>query len=517
MQILLLLATLILFARPALAAPRVDVSWRYERADNARTESGSRSLDIPALGAPGLTATDPGIEKTIFLAQTAQTLVDFLGRYQEACTEPVRPRERSIFPVCAAPRRAVASALRTEIQTLDARILANPRLRADQDVTEVLELMRRLAANMQKAEPPVGGYSPPTPLPWHGVRVLARAAAPGGGLALGGGGAQGYGYFRKIVGDGSVPKADVLTVEGFLREFSLPLTGAAACHALVCVDPAVAVDSEKRRLYVQLGMSSSMTAEAFQRDPLNLAVVLDVSGSMSATDATEKSRLEWAKDALVQTIHELDEADMLSIVLFDTNSEILVRPAPVRDKQVLIAKVKALQTRGSTNLEAGLRDGFKLVGENVDRLAGYEHRVLLISDAGLNTGVTDTASLQRLVTEQAGRRIGLTALGLGENFHQSVIHAISNSRGGNYMFVQSGKDMLRYFEAFDYLVTPVAYDFNVGALVQDLGAELVRTYGVTTEAGAQPTRSLIDLKTLFFTEAGGAILLEYALPETRGE
>ncbi|MDI3289446.1 VWA domain-containing protein [Polyangium sp. 15x6] len=514
MQILLFLATLVLFAQPALAAPRVEVSFRYERADNARTESGSRSVEIPPLGGPGLVATDPGIEKTIFLAQTAQTLVNFLGRYQEACPAPVRTWiGRVVTPDCTTARRAVASALRTEIQTMDARILANPRLRGDQDVVEVLDLTRSLAANMAQGRAPVGGYSPPS-VPLHrAMRYAARAG--GGGLALGGGGAQGFGYFRKLVRDGSVPKADVLTVEGFLREFSLPLTRAEACPSLVCVDPAVAVDSENRKLYVQLGMSSAMTAEAFRRDPLNLAVVLDVSGSMGATDGTEKSRLEWAKDALIRTIEELDERDMLSIVLFETNSEILVRPAPVRDKQALIAKVRALQTRGSTNLEAGLRDGFSLVRENVDRLPGYEHRVILISDAGLNTGVTDTASLQRLVTEQASRRIGLTALGLGENFHQSVIHAITNSRGGNYLFVQSGKDMLQYFQAFDYLVTPVAYDFNVGAFVQGLGVELVRTYGVTTEAGAEPTRNLIDLKTLFFTEAGGAILLEYALPQTR--
>ncbi|MDI1444164.1 VWA domain-containing protein [Polyangium sp. 6x1] len=515
MQILLFLATLILFARPALAASHVEVSFRYERADNARTESGTRSVEVPPLGAPGLTVTDPGIEKTIFLAQTAQTLVDFLGRYERSCREPVRPWEARIVLDCAAPRKAVAAALRTEIQTMDARILANPRLRADRDVAEVLDLTRALSANMEQARPPVGGYSLPSP--WPLSRNFRAAAAPMAALAVTGGGAQGFGYFRKLVRSASVPKADVLTVEGFLREFSLPLTPAEPCRTLVCVDPAVAVDAEKRRLYVQLGMTSSTTAAAFRRDPLNLAVVLDVSGSMSATDGTEKSRLEWAKDALVRTIDELGEADVLSIVLFDTNSEILVRPEHVRDKQALITKVKALETRGSTNLEAGLRDGFTLVRENVDRLPGYEHRVILISDAGLNTGVTDTASLERLVNEQASRRIGLTALGVGENFHQSVIHAITNSRGGNYLFVQSGEDMLRYFKAFDYLVMPVAYDFTVGAFVEGLGVELVRAYGVTTEGGVQPTRNLIDLKTLFFTEAGGAILLEYALPGARGE
>ncbi|WP_170319751.1 vWA domain-containing protein [Polyangium spumosum] len=517
MQIILFLATLVLFAQPALAEPRVDVTYRYERADTARVESETRFVNIPPLGPPGLVATDPGIEKTIFLAQTAQTVVDFLGRYEKACPRPIHLPWDHITTGCAAPRKAVASSLQNEIRTLNTQILQNSRLRADRDIAEVMDLVRALAANMEQARDPVGGYTQPTRLRTWGGGGFFLAAAPAGGLAVTGGGAQGFGYFRKLVRDQHVPKAEVLTIEGFLREFSLPLTRAADCRALVCVNPAVAVDAEKRRLYVQLGMSSAMTAALFERDPLNLSVVLDVSGSMSADDGTEKSRLEWAKDALVRTIEELDEEDVLSIVLFETNSEILVRPAPVGDKEALITKVRALQTRGSTNLEAGLRDGFTLVRENVDRLPGYEHRVILISDAGLNTGVTDTTSLERLVQEQARRRVGLTALGVGENFHQSVIHAISSSRGGNYLFVQSGEDMLRYFQAFDYLVTPVAYDFNVGVVVQGIGAELVRAYGVTTEGGAQPARALIDLKTLFFTEAGGAILLEYELPRAHHE
>jgi Ca-activated chloride channel homolog len=307
----------------------------------------------------------------------------------------------------------------------------------------------------------------------------------------------------------------VLTIEGFLREFQLPLHAARACAELVCVNPAVAFDPEQNRLYVQIGMNSSVTEATFRRKPLNLAIVLDVSGSMSATDETEKSRLEWAKDALEQTVRQLDASDMFSLAIFDTNSEILRRPSPVNDQAEIIAMVRRLSTRNTTNLEAGLRDGYLLASENIDRLSGYEHRVILITDAGLNTGVTDSASILRLVTDYASRGIGLTALGLGENFKQDFIHGITNSRGGNYLFVHSGKDMLRYFDAFDYLVTPIAYNFRVRLGLSDIQAKLVAAYGVPTESGMQPARPLIDLPTLFFSETGGAILLEYQI--VRGE
>ena len=101
---------------------------------------------------------------------------------------------------------------------------------------------------------------------------------------------------------------------------------------------------------------------------------------MSARDNTEKSRLEWAKDAIIKTVNELNEKDILSIVLFDTKSEVLLSAQNVTDRDAIIAKVRELKTKGSTNLEAGLMDGYEEVSARALDLEGYENRVILISD-----------------------------------------------------------------------------------------------------------------------------------------
>jgi hypothetical protein len=510
MKLMAFIATLLLLVSPALAAPSVDATWRYERASDARVVEGRQSVSLSAVAERQRFSSDPGIDKTILLAEMAKGIRTHLAQYHTTCPWPTR--ERGVPTCTSSSRSRIAEALRQDIRRWNARVLANARIRSDQKVAEVLDLLRTLAKNIEA-----------TPRLERAPR-LARFAgsagshvfySAGGGFAVTGGGAQDFGFFRKLVLDGKVPNANVLTIEGFLREFQLPLHAARTCAELVCVNPAVAFDPEQNRLYVQLGMNSSVTEATFRRKPLNLAIVLDVSGSMSATDATEKSRLEWAKDALEQTVRQLDASDMFSLAIFDTNSEILRRPSPVNDHAEIIAMVRRLSTRNTTNLEAGLRDGYLLASENIDRLSGYEHRVILITDAGLNTGVTDSASILRLETDYASRGIGLTALGLGENFKQDFIHGITNSRGGNYLFVHSGKDMLRYFDAFDYLVTPIAYNFRMRLGLSGIQAKLVAAYGVPTESGMQPTRPLIDLPTLFFSETGGAILLEYQI--ARGE
>ncbi len=501
----------LLIAPSAFATPSVGAIWRYERAYDARVVTDLRTITLPSIHEGASVSTDPGIAKTIFLVDVVNGVRKHLKQYDTQC----RWRDNSrVVPECTAVKD-----LRDDINSWNARILANGRLRSDQELGEMLDVMRVLAKNMEIAPRPaprfehhrsftLGGPLGAAPT-FAGGGLLAFAT--GGGLAVTGGGAQDYAFFRKLVQNREVPKADMLTVEGFLREFELPIVFAPACRELVCVNPAAFVDWQKGRLYVQLGMNSAVTPQTFHRKPLNLSVVLDVSGSMAETDDTEKSRLEWAKDALIRTINELDANDYLSIVLFDTNSEVLLRPERVRDKARIIAMVKPLMPRGSTNLEAGLRDGYVQASRYADSLSGYEQRVILISDAGLNTGVTDTTAILRLVTDSASRGIGLTTLGLGENFKQDFIHAITNSRGGNYVFVHSGKDMQRYFEAFDFLVTPIAYNFRVQVKLTDIQAKLVAAYGVATEAGMQPVRDLIDMPTLFFSGEGGAILLEYEI------
>jgi hypothetical protein len=62
-------------------------------------------------------------------------------------------------------------------------------------------------------------------------------------------------------------------------------------------------------------VSTDKTAGDFRRKSLNLSVVLDISGSMSALDNTEKNRLDWAKESIVKILSQLREDDYISIVV----------------------------------------------------------------------------------------------------------------------------------------------------------------------------------------------------------
>ena len=80
-----------------------------------------------------------------------------------------------------------------------------------------------------------------------------------------------------------MPKAEDVTVEGMLNDHDLPLE-AARCERDFCIRAAYgvapALDTRQCAIFVQMGFESGIDEATFQRTPLNLAVVVDRSGSM---------------------------------------------------------------------------------------------------------------------------------------------------------------------------------------------------------------------------------------------
>src|SRR6185295_11756645 len=64
---------------------------------------------------------------------------------------------------------------------------------------------------------------------------------------------------------------------------------------------------------------------------LNLALVLDVSGSMYEEDGTGIARLKRIQDAARAGIKLLKPTDMLTIVAFAHNSQVVLPPTPISD------------------------------------------------------------------------------------------------------------------------------------------------------------------------------------------
>lgn len=336
-----------------------------------------------------------------------------------------------------------------------------------------------------------------------GAFSLSGCSSNDSAMSLGAtpGGAQDEGLAEEKIFRGDVPNPEDITVEGMLASHDLPLD-APSCDRPLCINSAFAVaptlDAERSAVFVQMGFTSGFNRESFRRDPLNLSVVIDRSGSMAG------EKIAAVKTALGKLVRQLDERDRLSIVLFDDRVDVLQNSTLVADPSAIQAKLSNIVERGATNLSAGLKEGFAQVMQYSGATEATD-RVIVFTDAIANTGSTDIASFVSQASAAADQAIGLTVFGVGVDLNQELVLAISRLRGGNYAYLADANRIATIFDQdFDYLVTPLAYDLKF-RLTPASSFTVSQVYGYPSWTSASEAVE-IDVATVFLSRGHGAIV-----------
>ncbi len=165
-----------------------------------------------------------------------------------------------------------------------------------------------------------------------------------------------------------------------------------------------------------------------KRSPLNIAVVLDRSGSMAG------KKLEQAKQAAAMLVDQLAPEDIFSLVAYETDVEVLVPATRVQDKRRLHRAIERIHSGGSTALYAGVECGARELEEFLsDRRI---NRVLLLSDGLANVGPSSNREIANLGRRIARDGIAVTTIGLGNDYNEDLMAALAEASDANYYFVQ---------------------------------------------------------------------------------
>lgn len=176
-----------------------------------------------------------------------------------------------------------------------------------------------------------------------------------------------------------------------------------------------------------------------QSRPMNIAIVLDRSGSME-----DEGKMEYAKEAVLSLVDRLSTEDYLSIVIYDDKIETLLPSRRVTDRRQIRRLVREVHPRGSTNLGGGMSEGFHQIEENFRD--NYINRVILLSDGLANQGITDPHKLNRIAQKFRQRSISLTTMGVGLDYNENLMLGLAESGGGNYYFIESPGQLASIFE-----------------------------------------------------------------------
>jgi Ca-activated chloride channel family protein len=208
-------------------------------------------------------------------------------------------------------------------------------------------------------------------------------------------------------------------------------------------------------VYLQLTVTSPALMLRQTRRPMNLAVVLDRSGSMS-----EEHKIDNAKKALYALIDQLHEDDIFSLVIYDDVIEVLREAGPVGNKRSLKSLVEEIYPRNSTNLGGGVIEGFRQAQQYACR--EYTNRVVLLSDGLANRGITDANELNRIARRYRSQSISLTAMGVGLDYNENLMAGLAESGGGNYYFIESAHQLASIMaREFDLLKTVCARNATI--------------------------------------------------------
>ncbi|KAI4385485.1 hypothetical protein MLD38_003507 [Melastoma candidum] len=208
------------------------------------------------------------------------------------------------------------------------------------------------------------------------------------------------------------------------------------------------------------------SAASFEKShaPVDLVTVLDVSGSMCGT------KLALLKRAMGFVIQNLGSSDRLSVIAFSSSAcrlFPLIRMTEIGRQQALQA-VNSLVSNGGTNITEGLRKGAKIITDR--KWKNPVASIILLSDGQDTYNVSSPSGLssshrqkaRKSLLPGAGLRLPVHTFGFGADHDATAMHAISETSGGMFSFIEAEDVMQDAFaQCIGGLLSVVVQDLEV--------------------------------------------------------
>ena len=240
-----------------------------------------------------------------------------------------------------------------------------------------------------------------------------------------------YTNVRRMLNAGHLPPKDAVRIEEMINyfdyEYALPKSKETPFETTVKVAPSPW--SEGRQLMHVAVQGYDIRKDV--RPPLNLTLLVDVSGSMSGPD-----RLPLAIKSLKMLIDELGEKDKVSIVVYAGAAGAVLEPTSGADKGKILAALDRLSAGGSTAGGEGLRLAYSLAKQNFNK--NGVNRVILLSDGDFNVGISNPEQLEDFVSRERESGVYLSILGFGGgNYNDAMMQKLAQSGNGMAAYIDN--------------------------------------------------------------------------------
>ncbi len=255
--------------------------------------------------------------------------------------------------------------------------------------------------------------------------------------------------------------------------------------------------------YLKVGLTGFKISPTETRPPVNVALVLDTSGSMTG------SKLAQAKDAAIRALERLGSNDIVSVIAYDTTVRVVVPATKLTDKDAVRRAIQGIQAANMTALFAGVSKGAAEVRKFLDH--NHVNRVILLSDGLANVGPSTPSALGELGASLMKEGIAVTTLGLGLDYNEDLMVELARRSDGNHVFVEQATELAAVFNReFNDVLSVVAQEITIIIRCAP-GIRPVRLLGIGGEINGQEV--VVQLNQLY-SQQEKYVLLEVAVPES---
>lgn len=209
------------------------------------------------------------------------------------------------------------------------------------------------------------------------------------------------------------------------------------------ITPGVDIDGPDE---VKTVLVSVQTPPASQRSPVDVVVVLDISGSMGAeatiqsaggqTESHGLTLLDVAKHGVKTIVQTLNQNDRLSVVTFNHNAELVFGLTVMDDdgRKVAIEKVDSVHQGGTTDIWKGLHAGMEALREGSD--GSRCSHIMLLTDGESSNKEAIIPQLQEYKKSEAKTLPGtINTFGFGYNLDSLLLTRMADEGLGSYSFI----------------------------------------------------------------------------------
>ncbi len=195
----------------------------------------------------------------------------------------------------------------------------------------------------------------------------------------------------------------------------------------------IAVAGETAASYALIKLIPTGLGDVKKQMGLNLALCLDVSGSMYEEDGTGISRLNRVQNAAISALGNLKPEDTMTIVAFAHNALVLLPPTPIAQKEKIVEVINKIDMYDVDPGGTAMNDGMRLALDEIEKLSapGRLNQVLVLTD-GETSGEQECRQLAQRAHD---KKIHLTLMGVGLDWKSNLIKDLARISEGKWYYI----------------------------------------------------------------------------------